>query len=113
MIKYYKTTGIYRECDTIRIEVKYNKDKGGYYAYLTPCFKQKYCYGTTYCAEYYTYYGGIDCLLVPCGRKSAKKEQEAADLLLENIDNLLEKYVQLVSERGGRYIEIIGEYTED
>ena len=112
MVKYFKTNGIYANSNLLRIEVKYTKGKG-YVAKIEPCHKDEFCYGITYCEEYYKYYNTLSCMLIPCGRKSAKKEQEAIEIMLGKIDWLLEQYVNMAYSKGGRYIEVIGEYIEE
>ena len=51
-------------------------------------------------------------MLVPCSRKSAKKEQEACELAEKKIDWLLEQYIIMAENKGGRHIEIIGELED-
>lgn len=112
MVKYYNTNGIYGNSNLLRIEVKYSKGNG-YVAEINPCHKDKFSYGITYCREYYQYYNTLSCMLVPCGRRSTKKEQEAVEMMLKKIDWLLEQYVNMAYNKGGRYIEVIGEYIEE
>jgi hypothetical protein len=52
------------------------------------------------------------CDLVPCVRKSAKKEAEAIALAELNMNNLLEQYVTMAESKGGRRIEIVGELED-
>lgn len=112
MVKYFKTNGIYDNCNLLRVEVKYNKGKG-YVAEVNPCHKDKFCWGTVYCKEYYQYYNTLSCMLIPCSRRSAKKEQKAIEMMLDKINYLLESYVNMAYNKGGRHIEIVGEYIED
>lgn len=111
MVHYYKTTGIYEDSNLLRVEVKYDKGKG-YVAQINPCHKDENSWGMLYCKEYYQYYNTLSCMLVPCGRKSAKKEQEANELAEKKIDLLLEQYAIMAENKGGRHIEIIGELEE-
>ena len=111
MVKYYKTTGIYRESNLLRVEVKYIKGKG-YAVDVNPCHKDKFSYGIIYCEEYYKYYNTLSYLLIPCARRSAKKEQEAEAMMLENIDLILDLYVDMAHKNGGRLIEVVGEYMD-
>lgn len=111
MVRYYKTTGIYSDCNLLRVEVHYNKGKG-YEARVTPCSKEDGYYSIFYSPEYFQYYNTLTCMLVPCGRKSAKKEQEAYFLMRDKMDWLLDEYVRVAENKGGRHIEIIGELEE-
>ena len=111
MVRYYKTTGIYSDSDLLKVEVAYNKGKG-YEARVTPCSKGNGFFSVVYDAEYYQHYNTLTCMLVPCSRQSAKKEGEACSLAEEKIDWLLEQYVQMAENKGGRHIEIVGELEE-
>ena len=111
MVHYYKTTGIYSDSNLLRVEVHYNKGKG-YEARVTPCAKKDSYYSVFYCPEYFQYYNTLTCMLVPCERKSAKKEAQAIALAELNMENLLEQYVIMAENKGGRHIEIIGKLEE-
>lgn len=111
MVHYYKTTGIYSDVNLLRVEVYYNKGVG-YEARITPCAKADGYYSVFYSPEYYKYYNTLVCMLVPCSRKSAKKEQEAYKLLSYNVDQLLEQYVAMAENKGGRHIEIVGKLED-
>ena len=111
MVHYYKTTGIYSDSNLLRVEVKYEKGKG-YIAMINPCHKDEHSYGIFYNKEYYQYYNTLTCMLVPCERKSAKKEAEAIALAESNMGNLLEQYVTMAENNGGRHIEIVGELED-
>jgi hypothetical protein len=108
MVHYYKTTGIYSDSNLLRVEVHYNKGKG-YEARVTPCAKRDNCYSIFYSPEYFQYYNTLTCILVPCSRKSVKKEQEAYALMRDKMNWLLEQYVTMAESKGGRRIEIVGE----
>lgn len=111
MVRYFKTTGIYENSNLLRVEVKYDKGRG-YVAEIVPCHKDKYSYGILYCPEYYRYYNTLSCLLVPCGRKGTKKEQEACVIAEQEMDWLLKQYVTMAENNGGRHIEIVGELED-
>lgn len=111
MVHYFKTTGIYEDSNLLRVEVVYDKGKG-YIAQVTPCHRGNGCWGVIYSKEYYEYYNTLVCMLVPCGRKSAKKEAEAIALAELNMENLLKQYVIMAENNGGRHIEIVGELEE-
>jgi hypothetical protein len=51
-------------------------------------------------------------MLVPCSRRSEKKEQEAYFLMKNKMNYLLEQYVSMAESNGGRHIEIVGELEE-
>ena len=108
MAKYYKTNGIYKNCDHIRLDVCYEKGIG-YIAEVIPCHKDDFSYGITYCSEYFNYYEGIKKNLIQCGRKSEKKLAEACKLAEQKAKDLIQSYVDAVSVRGGRHIEILEE----
>lgn len=111
MVHYYKTTGIYADSNLLMVEIEYDKGRG-YEVRITPCSKRNGCISISYCSEYYKYYNTLVCMLVPCGRKSAKKEAEACTLAEQKIDWLLEQYVIMAENKGGRHIEIVGELEE-
>ena len=111
MVRYYKTTGIYANSNLLRVEVVYDKGRG-YVAKVTPCHKGNGCWGVIYSKEYYDYYNTLSCMLVSCSRKSAKKEAEACTLAEEKINWLLEQYVTMAENNGGRHIEIVGELED-
>lgn len=112
MVKYFKTNGIYSNADMLRVEVKYDKGNG-YVAVVNPVHKDKYSWSIIYCREYYQHYNTLSCMFIPCKRRSEKKEQEANEMLLEKLEWLVEQYVNMAYNKGGRYIEVVGEYTED
>lgn len=111
MVRYYKTTGIYADSNLLKVEVVYNKGKG-YEARITPCSVGNGFFTVVYDTEYYKYYNTLTCMLVPCGRRSAKKEAEACELAEKKLDWLLEQYVAMAENKGGRHIEIVGELEE-
>ena len=111
MAHYYKTTGIYADSNLLKVEVVYNKGKG-YEARVTPCSAGNGFFSVVYDVEYYKYYNTLTCMLVPCGRKSAKKEQEAYFLMKDKMNWLLEQYITMAESKGGRHIEIVGELED-
>lgn len=111
MVHYYKTTGIYADSNLLKVEVYYNKGVG-YEARVTPCSKGNGFFSVVYDTEYYKYYNTLTCMLVPCARRSAKREQEAYFLMRDKMNWLLEAYVRMAESKGGRHIEIVGELEE-
>ena len=111
MVKYFKTNGIYKECNLLRVAVAYKKGNG-YIAKVNPVFEEKGYWGMDYCKEYYDYYNTMVYMLVPCLRKSKKRKEEANVIIEEKMNWLLEQYVKLVDSKGGKHIEILGEYEE-
>ena len=111
MVHYYKTTGIYSDSNLLRMEIHYNKGRG-YEVRVTPCSKADGHYSIFYSPEYFKYYNTLSCMLVPCSRKSSKKEQEAYDLMKKKMNWLLEQYVIMAENKGGRHIEIVGELED-
>lgn len=112
MVRYYKTTGIYNKANLLRLEVKYNKDRGGYIAQIDPAFKDVQSWGIIYNREYYQHYGSLIELLVQCSRRSEKRYNEACVMCDKMIDNLLAEYVKYADLKGGCHIEIVGELEE-
>ncbi len=112
MVRYYKTTGIYNKANLLRLEVKYNKDRGGYIAQIDPAFKDVHSWGMIYDREYFQHYGSLIELLVSCGRRSDKRYNEACAICDKMIDKLLAEYVKYAENKGGRHIEIVGELEE-
>ena len=111
MVRYYKTTGIYSDSNLLRMEIHYDKGRG-YEARVTPCSKSDGHYSILYSPEYFQHYNTLSCMLVPCSRKSAKKEQEAYEVMKDKVDWLLEQYVIMAESKGGRHIEIVGELED-
>ena len=111
MVHYYKTTGIYADSNLLKVEVYYNKGVG-YEARVTPCSKGNGFFSVVYDMEYYKYYNTLTCMLVPCSRRSEKKEREAYFLMRNKMNWLLEEYVRMAESKGGRHIEIVGELEE-
>ena len=112
MVRYYKTTGIYDKANLLRLEVKYNKDRNGYCAWLEPCFKDEHSWGIIYSKEYYQHYGTLIQPLVRCSRRSKKQEESACAICDKMIDKLLEEYIRCAEAKGGKHIEIIEEIEE-
>ena len=111
MVHYYKTTGIYADSNLLKVEVYYNKGVG-YEARVTPCSKGNGFFSVVYDKEYYQYYNTLTYMLVPCARRSEKKEQEAYFLMRNKTNWLLEQYVTMAENKGGRHIEIVGELED-
>lgn len=111
MVRYYKTTGIYADSNLLKVEVVYNKGKG-YKARVTPCSVGNGFFSVVYDTEYYKYYNTLCCMLIPCSRKSTKREEEARSLAEKKIPYLLEQYVLMAESKGGRHIEIVGELED-
>lgn len=112
MVRYYKTTGIYNKANLLRLEVKYNKDRGGYIVQVDPAFKDIHSWGIIYDREYYQHYGSLIELLVGCTRRSEKRYNEACAICDKLIDKLLADYVYYAENKGGRHIEIVGELED-
>jgi hypothetical protein len=111
MVHYYKTTGIYADSNLLKVEVYYNKGVG-YEARVTPCSKGNGFFSVVYDTEYYKYYNTLTYMLVPCGRRSEKKEQEAYFRMRDKMNWLLDEYVRMAESKGGRHIEIVGELED-
>lgn len=111
MVRYYKTTGIYDDSNLLRVQVKYDKGKG-YVVEIVPCYKDEHSYSIVYSKEYFDYYNTLSCMLVPCKRKSVKTEAVACELAGLQMNWLLEQYVTMAENKGGRHIEIVGELED-
>lgn len=82
---YYFNTGIEGK-DTIEAHLDYNKTIGGYaVAFQVGDSMTGGLFGWHIDADYFRFYQRPQSrLLIPCGRRSAKKEQEAAQMLEQN-----------------------------
>ena len=81
---YYFNTGIEGK-DTIQARLDYNKNNGGYTVWFQVGDRESCGFAWHVDADYFRYYQRPQArLLVPCGRRSAKKEQEAAQMLEQN-----------------------------
>lgn len=81
---YYFNTGIEGK-DTIQARLDYNKNNGGYAVWFQVGDRESYGFAWHVDADYFRFYRKPQArLLIPCGRRSAKKEQEAAQMLEQN-----------------------------
>lgn len=109
---YFKTTGIYSNSETIRIEVEYKKGVG-YNIIAEAIHVNNECgsVSKTYDKEYYQIYNDLSMNVVRCNRQSKKQLADAEQWL--NSDNHAEefakKWIECAISRGGRKdIKIIG-----
>ena len=104
---YYFNTGI--NCkDTIQVRMDYNKDAGGYAAvFCVGDRRDGQYFGWHIDADYFNFYQKPSIrLLAPCGRRSAKKEQEAAEMLEANLLDYVKEFAVASEALGAPHMEI-------
>lgn len=106
--EYYFKTGVEGK-DTIQVYSDYCKSAGGYIAnFLVGDTTAGGMFGWHIDADYFRYYQRHDRrLLVPAGRRSAKKEQEAEKLLADNLIPFVRDFVAQSEALGGPHMEPI------
>lgn len=104
---YYFNTGIEGK-NTIQADMRYCKDDGGYIAsFQVGDLKSGRLFGWHIDADYFRYYQKHDHkLLVPSGRRNAKKEQEAEDLMAANVEVYVREFAALAEASGAPHMEI-------
>ena len=104
---YYFNTGIDGK-DTIKADMSYNKDAGGYIAsFYVGDMRDSQFFGWHIDADYFRYYQRYQSkLLVPCGRRSEKKEQEAAKMLDENVLAYVQEFAAKAEAHGAPHMNI-------
>ena len=114
MVRYYKTTELYHDVDTLRFDIYYEKGYG-YIARLQPCMiHPKYgILGFSYCPEYYKYFGMQTMDLVPSSRRNANREATAIQkALADDVMNILIDHFIAYAESRGRTVTVLGEMEE-
>lgn len=102
----------YHNNNSIRVFVEYNKNKGGYCitAELIERMSEPLgCFGKSFCAEYYKHDGDGIQLIIPCGRRSAKKQAEADDILERDAEKYAVSFLNHVNEKLGTDVVIVKE----
>ena len=104
---YYFNTGLGGK-DTIKADMSYNKDAGGYIAsfYVGDRTDGQF-FGWHIDADYFRYYQKYQSkLLVPAARRSEKKEQEAAKMLDENVLVYVQEFAAQAEAHGAPHMNI-------
>lgn len=109
--KFIKTNVIYSEADCLMVELKYNKGVG-YEVEVSPVKKMPMGFSVLFDREYFAYYESTHELILPCGRKSAKKEAEAMSLFDNIYHTCVQNYCNKVLCRGGKSIVVDWETAE-
>ena len=104
---YYFKTGLEGK-DTIQASVGYNKYAGGYaVSFQVGDSIEPGLFGWHIDADYFNYYQKHQSkLLIPSGRRSAKKEQEAAALLEQNALAYVREFAAKAEQLGAPHMEI-------
>ena len=104
---YYFNTGINGK-DTIQVRMDYNKDAGGYAAvFCVGDRRDGQYFGWHIDADYFRYYQKPSVrLLVPAGRRSEKKEQDAAALLEQNVLDYVQEFAVASEALGAPHMKI-------
>lgn len=85
----------YHDINAIRVHSRYRKGKG-YYIEAEMVTRNNGMIGKSFCREYYQHNGDGIAHTIPAGRKSAKREAEAADYCSQNARSIAEKFLQHV-----------------
>lgn len=113
MEKYFKINKpAYHNNNTIRVSADYNKNKGGYCitAELIERMESPLgCFGKAFCKEYYQHNGDGISLVIPCGRRSAKKQEEANAILERDAEKYAVAFLNHVNSVLGTDVEIVKE----
>ena len=105
--EYYFNTGINGK-DTIKADMSYSKDAGGYIAsFYVGDMRESQWFGWHIDSDYFRYYQKYQSkLLVPAGRRSEKKEKEAAALLEQNVLDYVQEFARKAEAHGAPHMEI-------
>ena len=105
--EYYFNTGLDGK-NAIQVNMTYDKRMGGYAAmFQVGDMKEAGWFGWHIDSDYFRYYQKPQArLLVPCGRRSAKKEQEAAELLDANVLTYVQECAEQAEALGAPHMEI-------
>ena len=104
---YFFRTGLEGK-DTIQAYTRYCKDAGGYIvSFQVGDSIEPGLFGWHIDADYFNFYQRHDRkLLVPAGRRSAKKEQEADALMEQNALAYVREFAALSEQLGAPHMEI-------
>lgn len=97
MEKYFMLSAApYRDINAIRVYSDYNKRQGGYTITAEMITRGDGTLSKCFCREYYDHDGDGIAKIIPAGRRSVKREAEAADYCSENAREIAERYLQHV-----------------
>lgn len=88
----------YGEINAIKMSVDYDKNQGGYI--IKAEFVELWdngLYGKLFSREYYAHNGDGVVLIIPCGRRSEKKKQEAEKIFLETSRKYAVRFLENVN----------------
>lgn len=103
---YYFGTGVEGK-NAIEARLTYDKRAGGYAAVFCVGDCRDGMFGWHVDADYFNYYQKPQTrLLVPCGRRSEKKEQEAARILDANVAQYVRDFAAAAEALGAPHMEI-------
>lgn len=108
---YFKTTGIYSNSETIKVQIEYKKGVGYYVIADAIHVDDEYgMISKSFDKEYYQFYNDLSMNIVSCSRKSKKCETVAEAWLNDKTaEEFAEKWIEYAISRGGRKdIKIIG-----
>ena len=97
MEKYFMLSAApYMEVNAIRVSSTYDKRQHGYIVVADTVVRGNGTIGKCYCPEYYQHKGDGIYKVFEAGRRSAKKEAEAAAYCEANATDIAEHYLQLI-----------------
>ena len=103
---YYFTTGIEGK-NAIQAHMSYDKNAGGYAVSFNVGDHDGQFFGWHIDADYFNFYQKPQTrLLVPCGRRSAKKEQEAAQMLEQNALTYAQEFAAAAEALGAPHMTV-------
>ena len=89
------------------VKNSYSPENSGYILSIIPGGVDRYSYFIEYCADYYTYRKMTD-ILVLSSRRNKKREAEACEKAIANIQKYIDEYIDYVVARGGKKLEPVG-----
>lgn len=97
MEKYFMLSAApYKDINAIRVHSDYNKRQGGYTITAETVIRGNGTIGKCFCPEYYDHDGDGIAKVIPAGRRSAKREAEAAEYCRQNARDIAERYLKHV-----------------
>lgn len=95
MEKYFKLSAApYKDINAIRVYSDFNKRQGGYTVTAETVMHNDGMLGKCFCREYYEHDGDGIAKVIPAGRRSPKREAEAADYCRQNAREIAERYLK-------------------
>ena len=114
MEKIYKLNKApYEKINAVRTRVDYNARQGGYLLIAELIEKIDWMdgnvFGKPFCKEYYQHNGDGHYLIIPCSRRSAKRQSEAEKIFEEKSRECAEVHIKHVNEKLGTDVSIAEE----